>query len=372
MRQDSLLRIGALLLWIATLVTILPGTLLRAADVTIVGTVTNGTTGQPAADISVSLLALQRQMATIADTVTDDDGKFRLTVDASAQERFLVQASFGGVNYNKSVVIFSAETTTVDITVFNSGAKLSDLRIREHAFIFLPEDGKVGITEFFTVQNQTEPPRAYVPGAEGFRFGIADGATDIGVTVSTQSGMPLRQQSQLSSHDGQRTIGYEFRPGETQVQVSYFVPFSGEVFEFKAALPLPALARFAVIPAGGVEITSPGVGETPDTRSPDRRIFQLTDPNADSFAATLKIDAEELARFMANPPTAPAAAGTTPPARQNPIHLIPQPVNEKQIYIVGLGLFVLTCGLYYLTLLDATPSTKHEADTKADAARNSN
>ena len=347
---------------------LLPGS---ASGADIVGTVTNGTTGQPAANVSVGLLALQQRMSTVADTVTDSAGRYRLTVDASPQERFLVQASYGGANYNKAVVLFGDGDTTVDVTVYASGAKLSDLRIPEHVIFFLPVEGAMGITEAFTVRNQTDPPRAYVPREEGFRFGVTSGATGISVTVSTQSGMPLRQQSQESSLAGQRYIGYALRPGTTQVQISYSVPMAGDTFDYRAPLPLPAVARFIVIHSAGMEITSPGVEETPDTSSPDRRIFRITDQNAGSFAATVVIDAEELARFRANPPTAPAAPQQP---RQSPIHLIPQPVNRVQFYITGLGLFVLGCGLYYLTLLDPTSSTSanHEPvkhDTTAAAAR---
>ncbi len=353
---------------------LLPGS---AAGADIVGTVTNGTTGQPAANVSVGLLALQQQMSTVADTVTDSAGRYRLTVDASPRERFLVQASYGGANYNRSVVLFGDDDRTVDVTVYESGAKLSDLLISEHVIFFEPVDGAMGITENFTVQNQTDPPRAYVPREEGFRFGVASGATGISVTVSTQSGMPLRQQSQESSRAGQRYIGYEFRPGTTQVQINYSVPFSGDTFDYRTPLALPAAARFVVIHSAGMEITSPGVEETRDTSSPDRRIFRITDratdtdKDAGSFAATVVINAEELARFRANPPTAPAAPRQP---RQSPVYLIPQPVNRVQFYITGLGLFVLGCGLYYLTLLDPTssPSANHELakhDTATDAAR---
>ena len=330
---------------------------LTAAGAEIVGTVRNATTGQPAADVSVSLLALQRQMSTVADTVTDAQGHYRLEIDANAGERFLVQASFGGANYNAPVALFSADTTTVDITVYESGARLDDLRITEHAIILMPAAETVSVAEFFLVQNDTSPPRAYVPDTEGFRFGLPDEATELGVSVGTQSGMPLRQQAQESLHEGQRTISYEFRPGETQVQVSYQLPLEGEFFELRLPLALPADARFAVIPSAGAEFTSPGLEEVPQTRSPDRRIFRIREAGPDALSLSLRLNPEELARA-----TAPGASASAPQPepRSNPITLVPQPVNRVQWYVVGLGLFVLGLGLYYLTLMDPAHTANHD------------
>ena len=170
---------------------------LPATAAEIAGTVSNKTTGRPAADISVSLLALERQLSTVAETVTDAEGRYRLVVDAGPEERFLVQASYGGANYNRPVVLFSDGTTTVDVTVYESGAGLGDLDIQQHIVFLSRGDRLLVVTEIFNVLNRTEPPRSFVPDQEGFRFALPEGAQDLEVSVSTPSGMPLRKNTSI-------------------------------------------------------------------------------------------------------------------------------------------------------------------------------
>ena len=64
----------------------------------ITGTVTNGTTGKPAAGDEVTLLSLSQGMQEIGTTKTDAQGKFSFPAPAD-QAPHMVRVTHGGVNY---------------------------------------------------------------------------------------------------------------------------------------------------------------------------------------------------------------------------------------------------------------------------------
>lgn len=332
-----------------------------AADIS--GRVTNATTGRPADDISVGLLALQRGMQTVADTVTDSNGRYKLTVEANSGERFLVQATYGGVNYNQPVG-FTGANQTVNITVYESGAAKTDVTITEHVIFVLPGSDTVRFTELYSLNNGSNPPRTYSPD-ESFLFAIPRGARNLEVSVSTQSGLPLKQQSQESIQDPNLlALSYALRPGDSQVQVSYEAPFSGDALDLKLPLAEPARSLFVVIPSLGAEITNSGFEEQPQSISPDRKIFVVRNAPPKELPLRMTFNQEELARLASQT----AASQTPAPQNNNPVTLVPHALNQKprQFFIVGLILFVLFLGLYYLNSLEPTPSTTHDATLQSN------
>ena len=100
-----------------------------AQAVDISGRVINATTGKAVADQSVNLVALRGQMVPVRDTVTAADGSYRFVVAANPSERFMVQVPFRGVNYNKPAMLATGERITVDIEVYETGARPEDIRV---------------------------------------------------------------------------------------------------------------------------------------------------------------------------------------------------------------------------------------------------
>lgn len=354
-----------LLLLLATL----PGVSASAAEIT--GRVVNATTGSPAADISVGLLALQNRMETVAQTVTDGEGRYTLTVEATPGQRYLVQASFQGVNYNAPVVTTGGRDT-VNLTVYASGAAREDFTLSEHVIFLQPDGEQVQVTELFSLSNSSNPPRSYAPDGPSFLFGTPKGARDVSVSVSTGSGMPLKRQPQESAENPSHLyLSYAFRPGEAQVQVTYSLPLSGDTFDMTLPLATPARGRFLVVPAVGVKLTSAGLEEQPQTISPDRKIFIVRESPADKLSLSMTIDKEALIALGSR--TAASAAANTPGPVQNnnPVTLVPHPFNQtpRLYYLTGLILFVLMMGLYYLFSLDPAQTTDHDtSQSNAGAA----
>ena len=65
----------------------------------ITGTVTNGTTGKPAAGDDVALLSLSQGMEEVGSGKTDAQGRFSLAGPAEQGVPHMVRVTHGGVNY---------------------------------------------------------------------------------------------------------------------------------------------------------------------------------------------------------------------------------------------------------------------------------
>jgi len=70
-----------------------------AAAPNITGTVTNGTTGKPAAGDEVTLLSLSQGMQEVGSTKTDAQGRFSMAAPADPGVPHMVRVTHGGVNY---------------------------------------------------------------------------------------------------------------------------------------------------------------------------------------------------------------------------------------------------------------------------------
>ena len=92
----------------------------------ITGTVTNGTTGKPAAGDDVSLLSLSQGMQEIGSTKSDAQGKFSFPAPKD-QAPHMVRVTHGGVNYFPQGGPLMPGATTAEVTVYDSAKKVEPL-----------------------------------------------------------------------------------------------------------------------------------------------------------------------------------------------------------------------------------------------------
>lgn len=334
---------------------------LSAAEVR--GRVMNATTGQPVAGQFVNLLVLRGQMIPVRETQTDDEGRYRIVVAANPSERFLVQVPFQGVNYNRPAVFTSGEQITADIEVFETGAQADELSYESHVIFFEPHQGHVRVSEFYSVTNQSRPRRTYAPEEGSFRFAVPAGASGLQVAAGRPGGMPLRQQPQPGEGDNTHVLSFPFKPGESEVQISYSLPLSGTTLELNVPIRLPTARRHLAIPKAGVELQGAGVKEIEQNQAPQARIFAVEASAPAELALRLTVDPAAL-ESASVAPTGPAAQTS-----RSTVNIVPNPVNRSQWYIVGLALVVLAFGLYYLYSLRApapvTDATRSQPESGA-------
>jgi hypothetical protein len=239
-------RLGALAIWVCC------ASLIASAG-TLQGTVRNGTTGQPAAGVDVILIQLQGGMQPVGNTKTDAQGHFEFTHPQIGAGPMLVRAVYRGVNYHEPV---PPGKTTADIQVFEPTDKAGTFAIPARAVILQPNGSDLLVGEEYSIENKTQPPMAYFHQNGSFVFALPDGAELSQVSAAGASGMPVVQGT-IDKGKGLEAIDFPFRPGESNVRVSYKVPYSGNETKLRIASPY-AVARLAVFAPPGVTVTGDG------------------------------------------------------------------------------------------------------------------
>ena len=219
----------------------------------VTGTVTNGTTGKPAAGVDVILIQLQGTMKPVAQTKTDAQGHYELDNPALGQGPMLIRAVYRGVNYHEPA---TPGKTTVDIQVFDPTDKASAFAVTAHAIILQPDGSDLVVGEEYNVSNKTQPPVAYYKPDGSFVFSMPEGAQFTDASVVGTSGMPV-VQNPLDKGKNEKAIDYPFRPGDSVVRLAYRVPYPNNAAQLKFASPYGA-ARVAVFAPPSVQVTGGG------------------------------------------------------------------------------------------------------------------
>lgn len=346
-QRATLIWIGASLITLSILAAPLSGA-------EIAGQVTNGTTGQPTAGVQINLLALREQMVPVREGETDSSGRYRFVVDANPSERFVVQVPFRGVLYSRPAVFSSGDRISVDIEVFETGARAEEVSVEAHTIFLEPHRDHLRLTEFYALTNRSQPPRAYAPEGGSFRFPLPGVVGDLQVSAGRAGGMPLRQQPQPTQEKNVLSIDYALRPGETEIQISYALPLSGTSFELRLPLRVSAPRQHLAVPKEGVRVEGTGLREIEQTQAPAVRVYAVDVKPPKELALHLTVDPQALAAAEEST-GAPAAAAEG----ESQVQIVSHPVNEAQWYIVGLTLFVLLLGLYYLYAFHPAPDATH-------------
>src|SRR5579863_3746933 len=190
---------------------------------TVTGTVTNGTTGKPAAGVDVILIQLQGTMQPVASTKTDSAGHYSFDNPGLGAGPMLIRAVYRGVNYHEPA---TPDKTTVDVEVFEPTDKQSAFTVTAHAIIVQPSGSDLVVGEEYNVSNKTQPPVAYYRADGSFVFSVPAGAQMSDVSVIGTSGMPVTQ-SAIDKGKNEQAIVFPFRPGDSVVRMSYHLPYPG-------------------------------------------------------------------------------------------------------------------------------------------------
>ncbi len=210
---------------------------------TLTGTITNRTTNKPSVGTEVSLLALSQGMSEIGSTKTDAQGNFKFQVpDDNAMH--MVRATYQGVNYFPKGGPMEPGTTSTEIDVYDSAAKLEGVTTTIQAMRIQSSGSSLDITELYAVQNSSTPPRAVMSDST-YTINLPEGAAIDEASASGPGGMPVSAQPTPGKEKGQYYFSFPLRPGETRFQVAYHLPYSGEATLHPR--PADSLQHFAVL-----------------------------------------------------------------------------------------------------------------------------
>jgi hypothetical protein len=208
----------------ALLVAILSLALTSAAAQTLTGTVTNGTTNKPAAGDEVILINLANGMDVAASTKADSSGKysFKLTGEPGPH---LIRAVHQGVTYHQMA---PPGVNTADLNVYDVATKVADLSVTADVLRFQADSGTMQGVRLFVVNNTSSPPKTQM-NDHNFEFYLPAGAKIGEVQARAPNGQPIAADATPQADKNRYAIAFPLRPGETQFQVEYTLPYSGQI-----------------------------------------------------------------------------------------------------------------------------------------------
>jgi len=193
-----------------------------AAAQTLTGTVKNSTTNKPGAGDDVVLLSLSQGMEESGRTKADAQGHFSLKLD-DAGSPHLVRVIHQGVTYHRMA---PPGTTSVEVEVFDVAKKVDGVAVTADVMRFQAQGSELQGIRLFAVNNNSTPPRTQM-NDQNFEFYLPDGAQiDQGMAM-TAGGQPINSAPVPQKEKNRYAFIFPLRPGETQFQVVYHVPYNG-------------------------------------------------------------------------------------------------------------------------------------------------
>jgi hypothetical protein len=335
-----------------------------ALAATITGTVTNGTNNKPSAGDDVILVSLQQRMQETARTKTDAHGKY--SIDVPDPGMHLIRVDHQKASYFQPA---PPNTATIDVQVFDVAATVPGITTEANVLRIETDPQGLHVTQSYFVKNDSTPPRTQFS-SHSYEIYLPPDAKIEGAAAMGPGGMPVASSPAPMGEKGHYAYLFPLRPGETQFQVTYSLPYSGSA---KFAPKLADAADNVVI------MVPKSMTFTPDASTRYQPIND--DINAQTFVAKNVSPAQALgfsvsgsgalprdvqtAQSANGQPGAPASADDNRPGGGlgNPIDT-PDPLSKYKWWILsGAGLVLVIAAAFFLR----RPAQQDEAVVAAGA-----
>jgi hypothetical protein len=220
---------------------------------TVSGTIHNGTTGRIAPGVQVILIQLMGGMKPVSTTKSDAEGRYAFDNPLLGQGPMLLRAVYRGVLYHEPV---TPGTTTVNIDVFEPTSKAGAIAVTAHAIIVQPNGPNLSVDEEYSIDNNTKPPLAFYRSGGTFKFKIPPGAHLGQVEAGIASGLPVIQ-STTDVGENEKAIDYAFRPGSSNVGLTYTIPYPSNHTQLSFLSPY-GVSRLAIFAPPTVQVSGDG------------------------------------------------------------------------------------------------------------------
>jgi hypothetical protein len=324
------------------------------------GTVTNATTQKPSAGDEVVLLEFSGGLREVARTRSDSNGRFVFKLD-NGKPPGMLEVIHQGATYSRVV---SPYASSLQLQVYDASRIVKGINVTADVMRLRAMGGSLQAVRVFVVKNESAPPQTQI-GEHNFEFNLPEGAQIDHCMARSEGEQPARAVPLSEKQRNLYALPFPLRPGETQFQVLFHMPYSGTVTinpkpvyaVNNMVVMLPNKMRFTAGPGAAFRAMSdPGQNDVivqvaSNTRVGQPLTFTLSDPG--TLAETKAENVENVASANAvNSGTtvreSQAAAVAAPPTAA------PDPSGKFQWYVLG-GLFVL---LAAATISIARRSTK--------------
>jgi hypothetical protein len=221
---------------------------------TVNGTVVNRTTGKPTPNVDLTLLSPTQGMREIGSAKSDAQGHFTATNDAIGMGPVLIRATYHDVSFN---TFLPPGRPQIEVEIYEISKDPKTISVPSHVVIFQPQGDRLIGAEEYSVRNASQPPAAYFRTEGNFDFAIPENGTIGQVTTTTSMGMPVNQAT-IEKGKGRFAVAYPFRPGQTNVRLSYELPYSNNSATFKLPATYAGMKLLVVVPPG-VTVTGDGL-----------------------------------------------------------------------------------------------------------------
>jgi hypothetical protein len=198
---------------------------LSASAQTLAGTVTNGTTNKPAAGDEVILINLSNGMDVAANTKTDSVGKFSFKLKDGPGGPHLIRAVHQGVTYHQMA---PPGTSSVEVKVYDVSRKIDGLGLTADVLRLQADATSMQGIRLFAVNNASSPPVTQM-NDHNFEFYLPPGAKVEQVQARAPNGQPIAAEAVPQAEKNRYAVAFPLRPGETQFQLEFTLPYNGTV-----------------------------------------------------------------------------------------------------------------------------------------------
>jgi hypothetical protein len=322
---------------------------------TLTGTLKNGTTDKPAAGDDVVLIKLAQGMEEAAHTKSDDSGNFSFKLPDAGPH--LIRAIHQGVTYHRMA---PPGATSVEVQVFDVSKKVDGVSVTADVMRFQAQGNELQGIRLFAVNNTSAPPRTQM-NDQNFEFFLPDGAQIDQAMAMTAGGQPINSSPVPENEKNRYKFVFPLRPGETQFQIVFHLPYSGEIS--LDPKPLYGAQHFVVMVPKTMRFTAaPGTDfkTMKDPRQSDAVVqvasnTQVGQSLAFKISGTGALGGEAGDDNQGNPAPADGETAATagrdarPGGGLGPPIDAPDPLEKYRWYILGGFGLVLAAGAVYIT-----------------------
>jgi hypothetical protein len=319
-----------------------------AAASTLNGTAINGTNNKPATGDEAVLIKLGQGMEEVARAKVDSKGNFHLQLD-SDETPHLVRIVHQGVTYNRMA---APGINTVEMKVYDAATKIDGIDVTADVMRFQAQGNELQGVRVFAVENNSNPPRTQM-GDQNFEFYLPEGAEiDQGLAV-TEGGQPLNVAPVPQSERNRYSFLFPLRPGQTQFQVVFHLPYSGQASIDPK--PLYGTQHFVVMLPKTMQFTAAegtAFQSMPDPRQSDALVQMASNTQAGQHLAFKIAGTGVLAQNNGGGDqqggSQTAGRDTRPGGGLGPPSDAPDPLQQYRWYLLGGFAIILAGGAHYI------------------------
>jgi hypothetical protein len=222
---------------------------------TVRGTVRNGTTGQLAAGVELTLVQPMGGMQELAHAKSGPQGEFSFDSPNVGTQPLLIQAMYRGVRFNAAIPPGN-NNATVQMDIYEPSKDPKTIDVPSHFVIFQPNGATLKVAEEYQVENKSQPPQAYFRTDGTFDFALPERGELERVDATGPAGMPV-QQLPIDKKKNRYSIAFAFRPGDNSVRYSYDVPYPGNTVALKIPTVYPG-GRLLLVAPPSMQVSGDG------------------------------------------------------------------------------------------------------------------